>query len=163
MVIFDLLIVLCTFILSLLQLFYLSVSPVSTAIVLLRVFQIIRASRVGRVMRHKQECSFEGKHCRACISPQSLTDFLLFPAKLGESEIELQMRKTLQSLASESTQKPMGMFSAHGSSANEFALRRARTVPSSPQVPKQKNFKFTTEEGEEFKIPLQTFTLRTDE
>ena len=60
MALFDLFIVLSAFILSILQLCVTWVSPPATAVVLLRAFQIIRASRYGRIMRQNQESIFEG-------------------------------------------------------------------------------------------------------
>eukprot|EP00474_Spongospora_subterranea_P010018 CRZ10476.1 hypothetical protein [Spongospora subterranea] len=134
-VVFDLVVVVCAFFAAFLQLFVPRVSPVLTACVLLRIYQIMRVSRIGRIMRHQQECHFE--------------------AKIGESEIEEQMKRTKRRIIEAISAEPSFHKKAASYPETQFALGRSRTMPVSPQRVPMKSLRLNFEIADHIELPVR--------
>lgn len=108
------------------------VSPVCTTVILLRIYQIVRVSRIGRLMRHQQEDIYE--------------------ANLDECEIELQMQKTKDKIAE--TILESDRLASHFPESG-FALSRARSLSLSRRgVIRSLHLDF--EDGKHCEVPVQT-------
>lgn len=133
MVAFDITIVMSAFFLSILQLFVTGISPIYTTIVLLRIYQLVRISRIGRIMRHQQEDVIQ--------------------ASIGESQIEMQMQRTkekiMEAIAAEQRRSRVSVVES------EFALRRARSLSQPVQM---RSLRLDFEGGTHIQMPVSAIS-----